>query len=67
MSRRADAALFTRIQTLRSDARQLANDLRAYGDGELSTAVSRALSELNHPSLTGAENTLGVNADAYRK
>jgi hypothetical protein len=57
----------TRFQTLRSDAKQLAADARAYGDMELSAVADRVGRELNHPALTGAENTFGVNHSDVRK
>lgn len=64
---RANSTLMGRIATLRADARQLKLDLRAAGDKELSQSVERAERELSHSSVTGAENTFGVNADAVRR
>lgn len=67
MSRRADASLFSRIATLKSDMATLEYDLRQYGDRELSAVIKRARRELQHQAFTGAENTNGVNAGAIRR
>jgi hypothetical protein len=57
---RANAKLFQRIAKARDDLKQLEADLNAYGDRELSKAVKRAHRELDHPAVTGAENTRGI-------
>ncbi len=67
MGRRADAALFTRINALRTTLADLERDLRQHGDMELADVIKRAHRELMLPAFTGAENTRGVNADAVRK
>lgn len=67
MARRANSTLIGRVVTIRADLQTLENDLRNYGDKELLAAVQRAKTELMHTSVTGAENTFGVNADAVRR
>lgn len=67
MGIRANSTLMGRIATARSDLNTLALDLRNAGDKELSDAVARAAQELKQPVVTGAENTFGVNAHAFRK
>lgn len=64
---RANTTLMARIATLRADALQLKLDLYRAGDKELAQSVERAHRELSHTSVTGAENTYGVNADAVRR
>ena len=64
---RANSTLMGRIATMRADATQLKLDLYKVGDKELAQAVERAERELNHSAVKGAENTFGVNADAFRR
>jgi hypothetical protein len=64
---RANSTLMGRIATLRSDARTLHLDLRNAGDKELADAIYRVVTELSHPTITGAEGTHGVNHDAVRR
>jgi hypothetical protein len=63
---RADARLFKRISKVRDDLKALELDLVQHGDRELAKAVKRAYRELDHPSVTGAENTRGVRSHGVR-
>lgn len=64
---RADNKLFARIAKVRNDLKALEDDLTQHGDRELAKAVKRAHRELDHPAVTGAENTRGVKAGAVRR
>jgi hypothetical protein len=63
---RADDKLFKRISKVRSDLKALEADLVQHGDRELAKAIKRAYRELDHPAVTGAENTRGVDTSAIR-
>ena len=67
MSQRANPTLMSRIATEQATLKQLRLDLYAAGDKELAQVVERAEREFNHPALTGAVNSYGVNADAVRR
>jgi hypothetical protein len=59
--RTADAQLFNRISKARDTLKRLEADLVAHGDRPLAKAVKRAYRELEHSSVSGAENTRGVD------
>ena len=67
MGRRADQTRVDLITAEITSLKALEANLRTYGDLELSQAVKRARRELEQPVVSGAINTLGVNADAVRK
>lgn len=67
MSKRATQASVDKIGVERTHLKALAAEFRAAGDKELEQAVMRAYLELVTPAVTGAEGTMGVLHDAFRK
>jgi hypothetical protein len=63
---RATASLGNRVISEYQALKLLETDLRATGDTEVADAVLRAARELEHPSVTGNLNQLGINSKQIR-